>query len=164
MEVLAQVNLSDNIITKIEGLSNLKQLETIQLKRNRIGKNGLEDVLGLLECPTLTVIDLSDNFIEDPDFLPEVLEKMPKLAVLYLQGNGFTKKIKNYRKTLIAGIPTLKYLDDRPVFDEDRRYAEAFARGGLEEERKERDSIKKEKEETHWKNHEAFRKMIEKAR
>ena len=67
---------------------------------------------------------------------------MPKLAVLYLQGNPVTKKIKNYRKTLIARIPTLKYLDDRPVFDEDRRYAEAFAVGGLEEERKEREKFK----------------------
>jgi len=93
----------------------------------------------LLECPSLTVVDLSDNYIDDPDLLPDILEKMPKLAVLYLNGNPMTKKIKNYRKTLIARIPTLKYLDDRPVFEEDRRFAEAFARGGIEEERKERD-------------------------
>jgi dynein assembly factor 1 len=65
---------------------------------------------------------------------------------------------------LIAKIPTLKYLDDRPVFDDDRRYAEAFARGGLEEERRERDVLKKEKDDAHWKNHEAFREMIKKAR
>lgn len=114
-------------------------------------------MIGLLECPTLSVLDLSDNYIEDPEILPEVFEKMPKLAVLYLNGNDVTKKIKNYRKTMIARIPTLKYLDDRPVFAEDRRNAEAFARGGLEEERKERDIIKKEKDDTHWKNHEAFR-------
>ncbi len=150
------MNLSDNIITKVEGLSNLVKLETLQLKRNRIGKNGLDDVIGLLECPSISVLDISDNFIEDPTFFTEVLVKMPKLAVLYLQGNGITKKIKNYRKSLIAAIPTLKYLDDRPVFDEDRRYAEAFARGGIEEERKERDVLKKEKEDAHWKNHEAF--------
>ena len=67
---------------------------------------------------------------------------MPKLAVLYLNGNEVTKKIKNYRKTMIAKIPTLKYLDDRPVFPEDRRFAEAFFRGGFEEERKERDAFK----------------------
>lgn len=114
------------------------------MKRNRIGKtnrNGessscIDDLKGLLECPTLSVVDLSDNFIDDPQILPEILEKMPNLAVLYLQGNPVTKKIKNYRKTLIARIPTLKYLDDRPVFEEDRRFAEAFARGGLDEERK----------------------------
>jgi dynein assembly factor 1 len=39
---------------------------------------------------------------------------------------------------MIASIPTLTYLDDRPVFEEDRLYAEAFARGGVAEERKAR--------------------------
>jgi len=66
---------------------------------------------------------------------------MPNLKVLYLQGNEVTNKIKNYRKTMIARIPTLKYLDDRPVFEDDRRNSEAFHRGGLDEERKERDII-----------------------
>lgn len=99
-------------------------------------------MIGLLECPSLSVIDLSDNYIDDPNILPEVLEKMPNLAVLYLNGNEVTKKIKNYRKTLIAKIPSLKYLDDRPVFPEDRRHAEAFSRGGIEEERTEREKIK----------------------
>lgn len=36
---LYALNLSDNIIQKVEGLANLKKLETLQLKRNRIGKN-----------------------------------------------------------------------------------------------------------------------------
>ena len=81
-----------------------------------------------------------------------------------MQGNEVCKKIKNYRKTMIAKLPGLKYLDDRPVFPEDRRAAEAFSRGGFEEERKERDLMKKEKEDEHWKNHEAFKAMIEKAR
>jgi dynein assembly factor 1 len=63
---------------------------------------------------------------------------MPSLAVLYLTGNPVCKKIANYRKTIIAAIPTLKYLDDRPVFEDDRIYAEAFARGGITEEREAR--------------------------
>jgi len=55
--------------------------------------------------------------------------------VLYSFGNEFVRKITAYRKTIIAKIPTLKYLDDRPVFEEDRRRAEAFYAGGLEAER-----------------------------
>lgn len=69
---------------------------------------------------------------------------MPNLGVLYLNGNGFTKKVKNYRKTLIHKIPSLKYLDDRPVFEDERRYVEAFFRGGIEAEREERKLYKKE--------------------
>ena len=72
---------------------------------------------------------------------------MPNLKVLYLQNNPVVKKIKNYRKTVIAALPSLKYLDDRPVFEDDRRHAEAFSRGGIDEERKERDKIKQEKHE-----------------
>lgn len=89
---------------------------------------------------------------------------MPRLAVLYLNGNPVCKKIKNYRKTLITKIPTLKYLDDRPVFDDDRIFAEAFSKGGFELERKERERIKKEKEDEHWKNHEAFKEMLRKGK
>ena len=113
-----------------------------------------------MECPSLTVLDIQDNFLDDENVLTEVFQKMPKIAVIYLQGNTVTKKIKNYRKTMISQIPSLKYLDDRPVFEDDRQCAEAFSRGGFEEERKEREKIRKDKEEKHWANHEAFNQMI----
>lgn len=74
--------------------------------------------------------------------MPEVFEKMENLAVLYVTNNKFIKNIKNYRKTVTVKLPKLVYLDDRPVFEEDRRHADAYARGGIEEERKERERIK----------------------
>lgn len=58
----------------------------------------------------------------------------------------------------------MTYLDDRPVFEDDRRRAEAWVRGGIEEERVEIKKIKKEKDDKHWANHEAFRVMVNKAR
>lgn len=120
--------------------------------------------MGLLDCPSLTCVDLSDNYIEDPAVLEEVFMKMPNLGVLYLTNNPVTKRIRDYRKTIIAKLPELKYLDDRPVFEDDRRYAEAFVRGGLAEEREERTKYKKEKDEKHWRNHDAFNEMIRKAK
>lgn len=65
---------------------------------------------------------------------------------------------------IIAKIPTLKFVDDRPVFPEDRRRAEAYAKGGIEEERKEMKLIKEEKEAKHWANHDAFLLMINRAK
>lgn len=80
----------------------------------------------MLECPSIQCLDLKKNRIEDADAIVDILTHMPNLALLYLQGNPCVRKIKNYRKLLIARIPTLKYLDDRPVFPEDRERAEVF--------------------------------------
>jgi hypothetical protein len=43
---------------------------------------------------------------------------------------------RNYRKTIVAAMPSLNYLDDMPVFPKDRRYAVAFIEGGVEAERR----------------------------
>jgi len=99
--------------------------------------------------------------------LDQILVKMPNMKVLYMQNNGVSKsgnRIKDYRKTVIAKIPTLRYLDDRPVFDEDRRHAEAFNRGGVDAERAERALMKKEKEDAHHEYHRKFKEMMRKAR
>lgn len=161
---LHSLNLSDNLIEKITGIGNNPFLETLQLQRNNIGRNGIEDLYGLLEAPSITVLDISHNRIDTLECLKEVFYKLPKLAVLYLQGNPVCKKIQNYRKELIVNIPNLKFLDDRPVFPEDRRFAEAFARGGLQEEREERKKWDREKEDERLRNHLAFKEMIEKCR
>jgi dynein assembly factor 1 len=89
---------------------------------------------------------------------------MPELRVLYLLDNKMIKGIKNYRKTMTVKLPKLSYLDDRPVFPEDRRHAEAFARGGIEEERKERETIKQENNAREERNRKAFKDMIAKAK
>ena len=159
LEDLVSLNLSDNLIERIEGLGNNKKLENLQLKRNRIGVHGLGDIQHLTELKSVSALDISNNTVDCEDFedFIGILEKMEALAVLYLQNNPICKKIPNYRKTLIARLKNLKYLDDRPVFPEDRRFAEAFYAGGIEAEKLERQKFKDEEEEKHRRQHEAFR-------
>ncbi|TFJ99526.1 Butyrophilin subfamily 2 member A1 [Platysternon megacephalum] len=64
---------------------------------------------------------------------------MPDLRVLNLMGNEVIKKIPNYRRTLTIRLKQLTYLDDRPVFPKDRACAEAWAMGGREAEKSERE-------------------------
>lgn len=54
------------------------------------------------------------------------LKELPQLSCLYLKGNPVTSTTKQYRKTLICAFPKLSYLDDRPIFDGERRCAEAW--------------------------------------
>lgn len=73
MKDLRILNLDDNCITKIENLGELPYLETLQIKRNRIGQNGISDLTGLLEIRELSVLDIQENRIEDEKFLSDVL-------------------------------------------------------------------------------------------
>jgi len=81
---LVNINFSDNYIEKIENLSKNNKIQTLLLKRNRIGMNGISDLEGILEVPSISVLDIQENRIDDENILPEILEKMPNLAVLYM--------------------------------------------------------------------------------
>uniref|UniRef100_A0A1I8P4S2 Dynein axonemal assembly factor 1 homolog n=1 Tax=Stomoxys calcitrans TaxID=35570 RepID=A0A1I8P4S2_STOCA len=150
--------LQSNLIKKIDNLDPCKELDTINLSQNHIRKienvgidilpvlntlnissNYLKDCEGLRElenCKNLSVLDLSNNRIDDI-LVVKVFARMPELKVLVLQGNPVVSKIPQYRKTLILECKKLTYLDSRPVFPKDRACAEAWKRGGYEEERKE---------------------------
>ena len=51
---------------------------------------------------------------------------MPNLKCLYLKGNPVVSTMKNYRKVMVAAIPGLGYLDERPVFEDERRMVNAW--------------------------------------
>ena len=88
-------------------------------------------------------MDVTDNELDgEAEELVALLARMPALRALYLSaGNPIAAKLRPYRKRLVAALPQLAYLDDRPVFDAERRAAEAWARGGETEERVERERI-----------------------
>lgn len=69
---LRTLNLSDNCIKRIEGLSGCPLLDTLQVKRNRIGGDGLDDVRGLLEAKSIVNLDIAENRIDDKTVVEEV--------------------------------------------------------------------------------------------
>lgn len=160
------LNLSKNFIKRIENLGSLHKLSSLNLANNCL--SSFESIENLLECPALQAIDLQHNKIDDPRIV-EIFQQFSDLRVLYLQGNPVVKLIPHYRKTIISKCRLLKYLDDRPVFDDERRrvdaWAAAFEIGGIdmanEAERTEIKKIRQEKDEADERNMEAFAKMMQ---
>lgn len=160
------LNLSKNYIKTIENIGHMKKLSSLNVSHNRI--TTIDDVRHVLELPSLQTLDLQHNKIEDPSIV-DIVAQIPDLRVLYLMGNPAVKNIRNYRKTCIARCKALKYLDDRPVFDEERRRVDAWARvidnGGTQDEaqeaeRQEISLIRKEKDDADERNFKAFEQLM----
>lgn len=163
---LDTLNLSKNYISKIEGLENCQKLSNLNLANNNLKTSS--DIEHILQVPSIQTIDIQHNKIEDVDVVDKVLVHMPDLRVVYLQGNPVVKKIPHYRKTMIYKLKHLKYLDDRPVFDEERRrvtaWYSAFLENGVqaagEAERAEINAIRAEKTEADERNFRAMEEMM----
>lgn len=97
---LDTINLSHNLISKIEncGSNLLGELSILNMSYNKL--QTADDFSALSECLTLSVLDLSYNRIDDL-LIVDVLAKMPELRVLVLIGNPVVSMIPSYRKTLI---------------------------------------------------------------
>ena len=123
---LDSLNISRNFLKKIEGLGKCQKLTNLNVGQNSIGPD-VDAIESVLEIPGLQTLDLQGNRLEDGEAVLGVLKKMPQLRVVYCQGNPFVKDLRHYRKRLISECPQLRYLDDRPVFEDERRRATAWA-------------------------------------
>mmetsp|Transcript_6087 Transcript_6087/g.21344 ORF Transcript_6087/g.21344 Transcript_6087/m.21344 type:complete len:376 (-) Transcript_6087:1763-2890(-) len=164
LDALKLLNVSNNALTSLDGAEGLPSLETLQAAHNQLASvSCMEPLVGL---PSLHTLDLSHNKMEcgDGEELLTMLQSLKALKVLYLQGNPCVSTVRHYRKTCICRLPSLTYLDDRPVFATERRCAEAWGRGGLDAEREERAKIKEEEAAATKANHEYLTEMREKAK
>ena len=132
---LVLVNLAYNCIRRVDGLSILTNLKTLDLRHNCL--QSVDDIVHLLQCPSLETVNLSENYLDDPDCVDEVFVKMPNLLSLRLHHNPFCQHVKPYRKTIVGKIAALLYLDDRSVSPDERRAAETWMHGGAVEEEEE---------------------------
>ncbi|XP_063542078.1 uncharacterized protein LOC134750767 [Cydia strobilella] len=132
---LDTLNLDHNFVPKIENLDSVPVLHTLSIAHNML--SSVSDLEQLKFCNNLSVLDLAYNRIEDP-LIVDVLEAMKILKVLVLTGNPVIRAIPAYRKTLTLRLKELLNLDNRPVFPRDRACAEAWQRGGVDEEIAER--------------------------
>eukprot|EP01060_Flectonema_neradi_P022057 TRINITY_DN3025_c0_g1_i1.p1 TRINITY_DN3025_c0_g1~~TRINITY_DN3025_c0_g1_i1.p1 ORF type:complete len:453 (+),score=111.49 TRINITY_DN3025_c0_g1_i1:78-1436(+) len=166
---LHTLNLSQNYITKIEGLENLPNLETLMLAHNRLST--LQSLEGILACKTVSCLDISHNGLsvdkeagEDPDDVIKLLQQLPVLACLYIQNNELPNQTRYFRRKMIGTIKTLTYMDERPVFPEDRRTIDAWMIGGFEAEDAERDLIREEKKAAEKASLQKYKEMQERGR
>ncbi|KAF1793485.1 Leucine-rich repeat domain, L domain-like [Phytophthora cactorum] len=132
--------LGKNLIEKVENLHTLRELNTLDLSENR---SNLQE---LAQCPLLNNIDISHNLIDDPETL-DVLKAVPMLKALRITGNPVVSSTRSFRKTYIAALPQLSFLD-RPIFPIERASVTAWQSGGVEAEREaKRSFVNQENEE-----------------
>ena len=103
----------------------------------------VEALSALSACALLSSLDVQFNELDgDGGALLALLGSLPSLRALYLQaGNPVAGRLRPYRKTVVAALKELVYLDDKPVFDAERRAATAWAAGGEAAEAAEREKL-----------------------
>ena len=161
LDKLDTLVLSHNYISQIEGLSGCKCLTTLQLDYNKL--RSPESLRNLSEVPSLQALNVNNNMIESPDFIDSI-KGLKNLSVLRMIGNDVIKRVNEYKRKLMIQFPHLKYLDDAPIEEHERRLLSAWISGGEEAEAKEKELIQKEKEQKHEENMKEYEDLINQGR
>ena len=138
---LVQLDLSENQIIFVEGLSHLPNLTTLNLSNNAL--NDAASISHLKECKELSAVDLSKNQLAGEDII-DCLSGIARIKSLNIAGNPAVSKVAYFRKKVIVACTGLRYLD-RPVFDDERIAADAFAKGGIDAERQMKERLQQMK-------------------
>jgi protein TilB len=104
--------LQNNIISRIENLVHLKDLEYLNMALNNVKK-----IEGLQNCEFLNKIDLTVNFI-DVDELEDSINHLvgsSNLKDLYMMGNPCQVDWPGFESFVVAKLPQLKTLDGTEI-------------------------------------------------
>jgi len=154
--------LQNNAISVIHGLMHLVNLKELNLSSNLISalndelpvclqslyisKNLISESAGLSmlsEMVDLSTLDISDNQIKDQGIV-EVLGRST-LKVINVEGNPVLKSVQNFRKSVIAKLPSLMNFNSKPVEPDERLLVKAFFNGGKESEQEQRCAMLRER-------------------
>ena len=179
LKSLVTLDLSENRLTKIEGLSSLPNLSTLNVAKNAL--KDVDSIRHLVECKALTSVDLSNNCIStiggdgndnegnfagndaDDITVVDLLSKCHGITALNMAGNPVVGEVSHFRKKLIVALKSLKSMD-RPVFDQERAMAEAWAVGGREAEARTKKEWQEKERNANRKGLEDYRQWQERMR
>lgn len=105
--------LQNNIISKLENLQHMKQLEYLNVALNNITK-----IEGLQNCEFLKKLDMTMNFIDFDTLEESIAHLVPhdRLHTLYMMGNPSQVNWgENFNTYLIAKLPNLQSLDGTEI-------------------------------------------------
>uniref|UniRef100_A0A095AQL2 Dynein assembly factor 1, axonemal n=1 Tax=Schistosoma haematobium TaxID=6185 RepID=A0A095AQL2_SCHHA len=77
MKYLDTLDVSYNMISKIENLDLLPNFTKLIISHNKLTE--INDLVHLIKCEQLSVLDIQYNFIKDPNIVEEVFAKLPNL-------------------------------------------------------------------------------------
>merc|ERR1719247_3599457 len=104
--------LQNNIISKIQHLHHLKDLEYLNMALNNVSK-----IEGLDKCEFLNKLDLTVNFV-DVDELEASMDHLAErehLKDLYMMGNPAQANWPGFKNYVIARLPQLQFLDGEAI-------------------------------------------------
>jgi protein TilB len=109
------IYLQNNLISKIQNLHRLKELEYLNMAVNNITK-----IENLQRCESLTKLDFTMCFISKASLLTlQSLQGLYHLKEIYLTGNPCTEW-DGYREYVIGTLPILKRLDGKDIKPSER--------------------------------------------
>jgi len=146
---IEELNLEKNKITKIEGLDNLFYLKKLELGKNKISviqnlshlenlnqlsleDNQIETIADFPTFKNLMELYIGNNYIENVKEIKH-LSELPKLIILDITGNPFTKET-NYRIFILFYMKKLKVLDGISIEASEAQLARETFTGRLSDE------------------------------